>query len=120
MPLKVVWALLGLVPVLLAFSGAQIWWHRRLKIRQSDTSGVLRLAGDHRSTLKVAWFLWYGLPVGLWAQTATLHGVVTDTSGAAVPSAQITLAAQGHASRMEKADGQGAYVFDRLAPRPTL
>jgi hypothetical protein len=66
--------------------------------------------------MKVAWFLWCGLPVGLWAQTATLHGVVTDTSGAAVPSAQITLTAQGHPSKIQNADGQGAYVFDRLAP----
>jgi uncharacterized iron-regulated membrane protein len=50
MPLKAVWALLGFVPVLLAFSGAQIWWHRRLKTRKSNLQEFLRLAGDHRAT----------------------------------------------------------------------
>lgn len=66
--------------------------------------------------MRIVCFLTFVFPVLLAAQTATLHGVVTDASGAAVPSAKITLAAQNSTPRFETSDGQGEYSFTGLAP----
>ena len=52
----------------------------------------------------------------LLAQTATLRGIVTDESGAAVPAAKITLDGPNRGAKAKTADEQGAYSFDTLAP----
>lgn len=49
------------------------------------------------------------------AQTAALHGEVTDPSGAVVPRARITLQRGGHAVETESGS-DGHYVFRALAP----
>ena len=47
--------------------------------------------------------------------TATLFGVVTDPSGAAVPGASVTLTHQGtNASSVKTADSTGEVAFDFL------
>jgi hypothetical protein len=49
-----------------------------------------------------------------YTQTATLHGTVTDPSGAAVPGAKVTLSGAGTA-KSANSDRLGAYVFTGLA-----
>ena len=61
-------------------------------------------------------FLAYTLSGLLAAQTASLRGTVTDASGAAVPSARVTLGGPGHAPRTAVADPGGSYAFTNLAP----
>ena len=51
----------------------------------------------------------------LFAQNATLNGVVTDESGAIVPGAKITAAGAG-APRETVAGNDGAYSFPNIAP----
>ena len=48
-----------------------------------------------------------------WAQSS-LHGTVTDPSGAAVPNAAVEL--DGTAGKRTRTDGSGEYSFPRLAP----
>ena len=55
-------------------------------------------------------------PFSLAAQTATLRGFVTDSSGASVGNAKISIAAEGRAAQMRASDGRGAYALDNLAP----
>ena len=62
----------------------------------------------------VALYLFLGAV--LFAQTSTLHGVITDTSGAAVASAKITLSAPKGPPHVEISDGQGTYTFSGLVP----
>ena len=64
--------------------------------------------------MKTVLFLCLGLPAAMLAQTATLRGVVTDSSGGAVANARVSLAGQGRLARTQSTDSQGAYVFDRL------
>ena len=66
--------------------------------------------------MKVSCLLDLALSASLLAQTATLRGIVTDGSGAAVPSAKITLAGEKIAARTETSDRQGTYTFTGLAP----
>ena len=61
-----------------------------------------------------------GLLLGLAAisarsQTASLHGAVTDPSGAAVPGARITLLRAG-GNKTASANREGAYAFTGLSP----
>jgi hypothetical protein len=61
------------------------------------------------------------LPIALFitrlgAQTATLHGQVSDESGALVPGAKVTLSTAGAAPRTTAADDKGAYFFVNVAP----
>ena len=53
---------------------------------------------------------------GLLAQTALLHGQVTDESGAIVPGAKVTLSAPGAAARTTTSDSTGAYSFAGIPP----
>lgn len=66
--------------------------------------------------MKLLCLLYFALSASLLAQTATLRGVVTDGSGAAVPSAKITIAGKTGVSRSETSDRRGAYTFTDLAP----
>ena len=51
----------------------------------------------------------------LWAQTAALRGRITDSSGAVVPSAVVTLnGASGGAAQSAVADSVGVYSFQNL------
>ena len=52
----------------------------------------------------------------LFAQTATLRGIVTDESGAIVPGAKITLTANGGAANTAVAGDDGSYSFMGIAP----
>ena len=47
-------------------------------------------------------------------QTASLHGQVTDESGALVPGAKVSLSVPGSAARTTRTDGTGAYAFAGL------
>jgi hypothetical protein len=50
------------------------------------------------------------------AQAGTLRGVITDTSGASVPKAKVTITSADGAAKTSDADGAGAYRFLGLAP----
>jgi hypothetical protein len=54
----------------------------------------------------------------LLAQTSILRGVITDESGAVVPTAQVKLTARGGAVQTTTADARGAYIFANLTPGP--
>jgi hypothetical protein len=74
--------------------------------------------------------IWLGLVVGLllvnlwigpaWAQstyTAQLTGVVTDSSGAVIPGAKVTLTDEGtNIGSTHDTDGRGIYVFTGVRP----
>src|SRR5215469_5620953 len=49
-----------------------------------------------------------------FTQTATLHGTITDPSGAAVPGAKVTLSGRGP-TKSANSDRLGAYAFSGLA-----
>jgi len=51
----------------------------------------------------------------LFAQTATLRGVVTDPSGAVVPGAMVTLAGPDGSTKTTTADKSGVYSYSGLA-----
>jgi hypothetical protein len=55
------------------------------------------------------------LPVAAAAQTATLHGLVTDPSGAVIPGASVSLTG-GAQPLQAKSGADGQYAFRRLAP----
>jgi Carboxypeptidase regulatory-like domain/TonB dependent receptor len=50
------------------------------------------------------------------SQTGSIHGTVTDPSGAVVPSASITIAGQDGTSKFAMSGDDGAFVIDRLEP----
>ena len=56
--------------------------------------------------------------INLWAQTeAEITGTVTDTSGAAVPGAKVTVTNEGtHATRVVNSDTAGVYDVPALIP----
>ena len=54
------------------------------------------------------------LPVWLCAQTAALHGLVTDESGAVIPGAKVSLAGPSGLKKTSTADNSGAYAFAGL------
>ena len=54
------------------------------------------------------------LALPAFAQVASLHGIVTDPSGAAVPGASVTLAGPGPA-KTARTDRSGAYTFSGIA-----
>jgi hypothetical protein len=53
---------------------------------------------------------------GLFAQTATLHGQVTDESSAVVPGARVELRGSSGPVKATTADQTGAYAFAGIAP----
>src|SRR5213596_3214359 len=55
-------------------------------------------------------------PFALFAQTATLRGIVTDDSGAIVPGAKITLTANSGTASAAVAGADGSYSFTGIAP----
>jgi len=66
-------------------------------------------------------FCWQFLLIGLFitrlgAQTAMLHGQVSDQSGALVPGAKVTLSTAGAAPHTTTADEKGAYSFVNVSP----
>src|SRR3989441_12773334 len=52
----------------------------------------------------------------LFAQTATLRGIVTDESGAIVPGAKVTLTSNGGATNTAVAADNGSYSFTGITP----
>ena len=68
--------------------------------------------------MKYVYLLCLALPTCLVAQTASLSGVVTDTSGASVAAAKITLIGQRRIARTATSDRQGSYIFNGLLPGP--
>lgn len=56
------------------------------------------------------------LAPAVFAQTATLRGLVTDESGALVPGAKVTLVSPNGVAKTALADGQGRYSFAPLTP----
>jgi Carboxypeptidase regulatory-like domain len=65
--------------------------------------------------MKAAWML-CACSAALLAQTATLRGVVTDASGASVPSAKVSLTREGRTAATQTSDSSGAYTFNRVEP----
>src|SRR5215471_9021570 len=65
--------------------------------------------------MKLVHFLFFLVPASLLAQTATLRGVVTDESGAVIPSARITVNGPNGARAMTSGN-DGSYVLAGLAP----
>jgi Carboxypeptidase regulatory-like domain len=56
------------------------------------------------------------LPCTLFAQTATLRGLVTDESAAVIPGARVALHAAAGAVKRTVTDSTGAYTFAGIAP----
>jgi len=50
----------------------------------------------------------------LWAQTATLRGVVTDPSAAVIPKATVTLNGPAGLTQSASAEDDGSYIFSNL------
>ena len=63
----------------------------------------------------VSFVLLLFLAPALWAQTPLLRGVITDTSGAVVPGATITLVGTGGNTQTSTAAGDGSYSFSPIA-----
>ena len=58
-----------------------------------------------------------GLTAGLFGQTASLSGTVSDPSGAVIPSAVVTVVnTETGLQREDKSDSQGRYTMDALPP----
>ena len=64
--------------------------------------GVLLLCGALQATAQ--------------AQAGSVHGTVTDPSGAVIPSSTVTLTSKDGASRNTTSGAKGAFVIDRLEP----
>jgi hypothetical protein len=56
------------------------------------------------------------LPGLILGQTATLHGVVADESGAVVPGAKVAIRSNSGAVKRSSADNTGSYTFGGLTP----
>jgi carboxypeptidase family protein len=56
------------------------------------------------------------LPITAFAQAASLHGTVTDTSGAVVPNATVTITDASGVPQSVLSDRNGSYSFPPLAP----
>ncbi len=58
-----------------------------------------------------------GLTAGLFGQTASLSGTVSDPSGAVIPNAVVTVVnTETGLQREDKSDSQGRYTMDALPP----
>jgi hypothetical protein len=64
--------------------------------------------------MRLIYFLFFLVPASLLAQTATLRGVVTDETGAVIPSARVTVNGPNGA-RAATSGNDGSYVVTGLA-----
>src|SRR5437868_12876780 len=78
----------------------------------------------HLRTLFVSLLASAALISGAWAQspsqapsqtTATIHGVMSDDSGAVVPAANVTLTGRG-VTKTAQTQADGTYTFSGVAP----
>ncbi len=53
---------------------------------------------------------------GAQSQTGSIHGTITDPTGAVVPSSTVTVAGPGGQSQIVTSGGNGAYAVEHLAP----
>src|SRR6266403_4573179 len=84
-----------------------------------DSSGLREFGSGHRvSLLLVALVLMFAIPHSASAQaTATLNGVVRDSSGAVIPRATVTLHnADTGTERESLTNDSGLYVFVSVPP----
>ena len=70
----------------------------------------------HPILSKLILFALCAASVSLWAQSATLRGVVTDPSGAVVFNAAVTLKGPGGLEKMTATGDNGSYAFTGLPP----
>jgi hypothetical protein len=80
----------------------------------SVISGVLFICGALPATAQTGTAQAHTAAVQ--AQTGSIHGTVTDPSGAVIPSATITLTSKEGSSRSATSGGNGAFAIDRLEP----
>jgi hypothetical protein len=55
-------------------------------------------------------------PVAAQSQTGSIHGTVTDPTGAVIPSSTVTLTNKAGFSRTATSNGSGAFALDRIEP----
>ena len=60
--------------------------------------------------------LWLSLGGLTFAQTGGVRGTVADTSGAAVPGAQVTISSDAGVSKLVTTSDSGSYLVDGLLP----
>jgi len=66
-------------------------------------------------TLKIRVFLFFAAAFAAFGQTATINGIVTDSSGAVIPGAQVTLTnTETGLNQKATSSGSGAYNFNLL------
>ena len=74
-----------------------------------------RSAGHEHARLWLAFFTLAFISVGAgFAQTASLHGTVTDPTGAVVPNANVALTDSSGRTRVAVSDKNGSYSFEEL------
>ena len=74
-----------------------------------------------QQSVRVSWLALFCYASALWGQvtTATFYATVTDSSGAVIPSAKVSLIHEGNGTLSEKvADAQGEAVFTFLRVGP--
>jgi len=69
---------------------------------------------SHRTSAKLLFVAVLMARGSVWAQTATLRGVVTDPSGAVVPKAAVALKGPGGWEKMTVSADNGSYTFTEL------
>ena len=57
-----------------------------------------------------------GLLAGAQSQAGSIHGTVTDPTGAVIPATSVTLSNTEGFSRSTTSNGNGAYLLDQVAP----
>ena len=60
--------------------------------------------------------LFAGLPATAAGQTGSIHGTVTDPSGAVIPSSTVTLSNKNGFSTATTSGGDGTFAIDHLEP----
>ncbi|MFZ0747555.1 MAG: carboxypeptidase regulatory-like domain-containing protein [Terracidiphilus sp.] len=68
------------------------------------------------STIWGVILIWGALAAAAQAQTGSIHGTVTDPSGAVIPSSSITLSNKDGLSRSTTSDANGTFIMDHIAP----
>jgi hypothetical protein len=75
-----------------------------------------RVIPGNRGAVLVIWSLMCMLSAKVLAQTGSLHGTVTDPSGAVVRSAVVSLSNNEGFSRSAVSGGDGTFAFNHLVP----